>query len=79
MICIKSELNIFLGEISMQNKIKYMNSVKFCLESMLYIAQGDSKYDLHKDLVYYYNTIVVPDNIISRNEFVQICKEVGMK
>ena len=63
----------------MQNKIKYMKSVKFCLESMLYIAQGDTKYDLYKDLVYYYNTIVVPDNIISRNEFVQICKEVGLR
>lgn len=50
----------------MTNKQKYLNSVRFCLESMLYITQVDSKYDLYKDLVYYYNTIVVPDNIITK-------------
>ena len=28
----------------MTNKQKYLSSVRFCLESMLYIAQGDSEY-----------------------------------
>ena len=63
----------------MTNKQKYLNSVRFCLESMLYITQVDSKYDLYKDLVYYYNTIVVPDNIITKNEFIEVCREAGLK
>lgn len=61
------------------NKEKYINSVKFCVQSMLYIAQGDTKYDLHKDLVYYYNTIVVPDNTITKDEFIKVCREAGLK
>lgn len=63
----------------MNNKQKYLNSVRFCLESMLYITQGDSKYDLYKDLVHYYNAIVVPDNIITKNEFIKVCREAGLK
>lgn len=59
-------------------KGQYINIVKFTLESMLDLAKTDKAYHFPSDLLYYYNNKIKKDNILSKNEFSDICNELGI-
>ncbi|MBO5373699.1 MAG: hypothetical protein J6A75_13420 [Lachnospiraceae bacterium] len=59
-------------------KEQYINIVKFTLESMLDLAKTDKTYHFPSDLLYYYNNKIKKDNILSKNEFSDICNELGI-
>lgn len=60
------------------NKI-YIGIVKFTLESMLNLSKTNKNYNLTADTIYYYENTIVPEGQITQNEFLELCKEVGIK
>ena len=76
--------NSFIGrleEIDMDkiDKKTYMGIVKFTLESMVDLAKSDKNYNLTADTIHYYETTIKPEMQISQDEFLELCKEVGIK
>lgn len=61
------------------DKKTYIGIVKFTLESMLNLSKDDKSYNLQTDIVYYYEFTVKPENILTMEEFLDLCKEVGIK
>lgn len=61
------------------NKPEYVKIVKFTLNSMLDLAKSDKCYNLMADTVYYYENKIKTDMVISLDEFLNLCKEVGIK
>lgn len=57
----------------------YINIVKFTLESMVDLAKSDKNYNLTADVIHYYETTIEPEMQISQDEFLELCKEVGIK
>lgn len=67
---------IYMGNIG---KETYIGIVKFTLESMVDLAKSDKNYNLTADTIHYYETTIKPEMQISEDEFLELCKEVGIK
>jgi hypothetical protein len=61
------------------DKKTYIGIVKFTLESMVDLAKSDKNYNLKADIIHYYETTIKPEMQISQDEFLELCKEVGIK
>lgn len=57
----------------------YIGIVKFTLESMVDLAKSDKNYNLVADTIHYYETTIKPEMQISQDEFLELCKETGIK
>lgn len=57
----------------------YIGIVKFTLESMVDLAKSDRNYNLAADTIHYYETTIKPEIQISQDEFLELCKEAGIK
>ena len=61
------------------NKDTYIGIVRFTLQSMVELAAEDKEYNLLSDTLYYYEKTIKPKNIINKDEFLELCKEDGIK
>lgn len=61
------------------SKEQYINIVKFTLQSMLDLSKEDKSYNLQMDTVCYYESTIKKENIITVEEFLELCKEIGVK
>lgn len=61
------------------NKNTYIGIVKFTLESMLDLSKTDNTYNLQKDTILYYESKIKPDMVLTMDEFLSLCKEIGIK
>lgn len=61
------------------DKKTYIGIVKFTLESMLNLSKSDKNYNLNADVIHYYETTIKTENEITQEEFLTLCKEVGIK
>lgn len=58
------------------NKEAYIRMVKFVLQSMLELAKTEKTYNLFYDTVHYYENVISKENVLTYDEFVELCKEV---
>ena len=61
------------------SKESYIGIVKFTLESMVDLVKSDKNYNLAADTIHYYETTIKPEMQISQDEFLELCKEAGIK
>ena len=61
------------------DKKTYIGIVKFTLESMLNLSKKDKSYNLQLDTIHYYESTIKTEEILTMDEFLQLCKEVGIK
>ena len=61
------------------DKKTYSGIVKFTLESMLDLSKTDKSYNLQADMIHYYESTIKKENVITMEEFLNLCKEVGIK
>ena len=61
------------------DKKTYIGIVRFTLQSMVELAAENKEYNLLADTLYYYETVIIPEGIITTDEFLELCKEVGIK
>ena len=61
------------------DKETYIGIVKFTLKSMVDLAKSDRNYNLTADTIHYYETTIKPEMQISQDEFLELCKEAGIK
>lgn len=61
------------------DKKTYSGIVKFTLESMLDLSKTDKSYNLQVDIIHYYESTVKTEGILTMEEFLNLCKEVGIK
>ena len=61
------------------DKKTYIGIVKFTLESMLNLSKEDKEYNLQADTIHYYGSTIKTEGILTMDEFLQLCKEVGIK
>lgn len=59
-------------------KLTYIEIVDFTLKSMLELAKQDKSYILRMDLEYYYVNKIRTDNIITFEEFNELCENNGI-
>lgn len=60
-------------------KKTYIGIVKFTLQSMVELARTDKSYNLTADTIHYYETTIRPEMQITQDEFLELCREVGIK
>ena len=61
------------------DKKTYMGIVRFTLHSMVELAAENKRYNLMADTIHYYGTVIIPEGIITTDEFLELCKEAGIK
>ena len=61
------------------SKESYIGIVRFTLRSMVELAAENKEYNLTADTIHYYETAIVPEGVISTDEFLELCKEAGIK
>lgn len=61
------------------DKETYIGIVKFTLQSMVDLAKSDKNYNLTADTIHYYETTIKPEMQISQDEFLELCKEIGIQ
>ena len=61
------------------DKDTYIGIVRFTLQSMMELAAEDKEYNLLADTLYYYEKTIKQENILNKDEFLELCKEVGIK
>lgn len=61
------------------SKEKYIGVVKFTLNSMIELAKEDRNYNLNANLIHYYETTIKTEGVITTQEFLDLCKEAGIK
>ena len=61
------------------DKETYIGIVKFTLESMVDFSKSDKNYNLTADIIHYYEATIKPEMQISQDEFLELCKETGIK
>lgn len=61
------------------DKKTYIGIVKFTLQSMVELARTDKSYNLTADTIHYYKTTIRPEMQITQDEFLELCREVGIK
>lgn len=58
------------------SKEAYIRMVKFVLQSMLELAKTEKTYNLFYDTVHYYENAIAKENVLTYDEFIELCKEV---
>ena len=61
------------------DKKTYIGIVRFTLQSMVELAAENKEYNLLADTLYYYEKTIKPENILKKDEFIELCKEAGIK
>lgn len=61
------------------DKKTYIGIVKFTLQSMVELARTDKSYNLTADTIHYYETTIRPEMQITQDEFLELCREVGIE
>ena len=61
------------------DKKTYIGIVRFTLQSMVELAEENKEYNLLVDTLYYYEKTIKPENILNKDEFLELCKEAGIK
>ena len=61
------------------DKDTYIGIVRFTLQSMMELAAEDKEYNLLADTLHYYEKTIKPENILNKDEFLELCKEAGIK
>jgi len=61
------------------DKQTYIGIVRFTLQSMLELSKEDKAYNLQADTMHYYENAIRPEMVITLDEFIALCKEVGVK
>ena len=61
------------------DKKTYIGIVRFTLQSMVELAAENKEYNLLADTLYYYEKTIKPENILNKDEFLGLCKEIGIK
>ena len=61
------------------DKKTYIGIVRFTLRCMVELAAENEEYNLMADTLYYYEKTIKPENILNKDEFLELCKEAGIK
>ena len=61
------------------SKESYIGIVRFTLRSMVELAAENKEYNLLADLLHYYETTIKTEGILNQDEFLNLCKEAGIK
>jgi hypothetical protein len=61
------------------SKEQYIGIVKFTLNSMIDLAKEDKNYNLMADILHYYETTVSVECILTQNEFLELCRDAGIR
>ena len=61
------------------DKKTYIGIVRFTLQSMVELAAENKEYNIMADTIHYYETVIITEGIITTDEFLELCKEVGIK
>lgn len=61
------------------SKKQYIGIVKFTLNSMIELAKEDKNYNLLADTLHYYETTIKTEGILTQEEFLDLCKEAGIR
>lgn len=61
------------------DKKTYINIVKFTLQAMMDQAKENKEYNLTADTIYYYEKTIKPEGVLTTDEFLELCREVGIK
>lgn len=61
------------------SKEQYIGIVKFTLNSMIELAKEDKTYNLLGDTLHYYETTIKTEGVITQDEFLELCKEAGIR
>ena len=61
------------------DKKTYIGIVRFTLQSMVELAAENKEYNLLADTLYYYEKTIKPENILNKDELLELCKETGIK
>ena len=61
------------------DKKTYIGIVRFTLQSMVDLAAENKEYNIMADTLYYYEKTIKPENILNKDEFIELCKEAGIK
>lgn len=61
------------------DKKTYAGIVKFTLESMLDLSKENKTYNLQADTIHYYESTIKAEGILTMDEFLELCKEIGIK
>ena len=61
------------------DKKTYIGIVRFTLQSMVELAAENKEYNIIADTIHYYETVIIPEGIITTDEFLGLCKEAGIK
>lgn len=61
------------------SKESYIGIVRFTLRSMVELAAENKEYNLLADTLHYYETEIKRENILTADEFSQLCAEAGIK
>ena len=61
------------------SKKQYIGIVKFTLNSMIELAREDKNYNLLADTLHYYETTIKTEGILTQEEFLDLCKEAGIR
>ena len=61
------------------DKKTYIGIVRFTLQSMVELEAETKEYNLLEDTLYYYEKTIKPENILNKDEFLELCKEIGIK
>ena len=61
------------------DKKAYIGIVRFTLQSMVELAAENKEYNLLADTLHYYETTIKTESILDQDEFLDLCKEAGIK
>ena len=61
------------------SKESYIGIVRFTLKSMVELAAENKGYNLLADTLHYYETTIKTEGILNQDEFLDLCKEAGIK
>lgn len=60
-------------------KEQYIGVVKFTLNSMIELSKEDKSYNLMADIIHYYETTIGTEGILTQNEFLELCRDAGIR
>ena len=75
---IKWQRSKVMSDVQLDKKT-YIGIVRFTLQSMVELAAENKEYNLLADTLYYYEKTIKPENILNKDEFLELCKEAGIK
>ena len=60
------------------SKDKYIGVVEYTFNSMLERSKADKNYDILLDLVHYYDRTIRVENVLTREEFLELATKAGI-